>query len=288
MYVNVCKFMLIYIYIMYNLIFQSDVSTLSRTQLRKCRRILSCASFNMDDFGSTEIVEKEDFSYSYPSEEIHTNNNKRSIEIKYSNVSNRSSGSNGSKDCLQQGEFSNMCENPNAYGKSPNWDIEELPYGCTKYDIHRNLTDDEILGLTEKLFFSLSKRKAFIIYYYYWISLKRKYLTMVNTLERLLIKQARENKLSIEHEKNLWSACKEQLIKDLISTQLTCEKLFFNFMRKRRKVWTIPFEILLFRCSELVHGTIRVNMKKWNGLLEEKVKKYAAIRKQKDIIYLLL
>ncbi|GAB65211.1 RAD protein [Plasmodium cynomolgi strain B] len=182
---------------------------------------------------------------------------------------------------------------PRRYGWAdyPNWKNRvlerykrRLPYGCNIYDISKELTDEQILNMQEDLFFRISKRKAFIFYFYYGIYLERKYYNMVNYLSKWFADAAKANNLSDAYKLECWEECIVQLMYDLEYIQMTCEKLFSNFVSKRRKknMWTVSFENLLYRFRKIACTSIAFNKDKWSSILTHRLNSYLANENRED------
>ncbi|ANQ07858.1 Uncharacterized protein PCOAH_00019450 [Plasmodium coatneyi] len=162
-----------------------------------------------------------------------------------------------------------------------------LPYGCAIEDISKDLTDEYILNMPYKFLFHswLSKRKAFILYFYNGIYLERKYYVMVDDLNRWFSSVAETNNLPHDYKLQWWEECNKALLHDLECIQKTFDNLFRNFVAKRKGkyIWTIPFENLLHGFYKLTYGSVVQNRVKWITILTQKVRTYRARANRKHI-----
>ncbi|KNA01152.1 hypothetical protein PVNG_06534 [Plasmodium vivax North Korean] len=140
--------------------------------------------------------------------------------------------------------------------------------------------------MPEKLFFKLSKRKAFILYFYHGIYLERKYYVMVDYMNKWFFNLARTNHLPEEYRLVWWDECLMELLYDLECLQRTCENFFRTFVGKRRKkIWTMPFENLLNRFYRMTLKSAVRNKDKWIRILTQRVRSYQARAHRKQITH---
>ncbi|ANQ07207.1 Uncharacterized protein PCOAH_00015360 [Plasmodium coatneyi] len=162
-----------------------------------------------------------------------------------------------------------------------------LPYGCTIEDISENHRNKNTLDLPyESLFYPwLSKKKAFISYFYYGIYLERKYYVMVDDVNKWFSSVAKDNNLPDDYKLQWWEECNKALLHDLECIQNTFDNLFRNFVAKRKGkyIWTIPFENLLNRFYKLTYGSVVQNRAKWITILTQKMRTYRSRTNRKHI-----
>ncbi|KJP84786.1 hypothetical protein AK88_05584, partial [Plasmodium fragile] len=153
-----------------------------------------------------------------------------------------------------------------------------IPHIDPPQGLQRNLTYDQILNIPYTNPLWISKRKAFISFFYHVMYLERKYYDMVNYLNRWFYNLAETNNMPDEYKLKLWEESKRELLYDFECIRRTCENLFRNFVnRKRGKyIWSIPFENLVVRLNKLAHESVVRNKDKWVNILSERVESYTA------------
>ncbi|SBT32263.1 RAD protein (Pv-fam-e) [Plasmodium ovale wallikeri] len=146
----------------------------------------------------------------------------------------------------------------------------ELPYGCEEQDISKKLTRRELINLTNSCGnFMVTKKEAYLLFYYHRMQLMAYFNNMVYKLSNVLTELAKQYGMSEKDKIKCWSECYDTLLLDLKEMEETSQKHCENFLKKKLML-RIHFDCSLMMYNKLWDDCIRKNTKKWNKYFNEK------------------
>ncbi|SBT56653.1 RAD protein (Pv-fam-e) [Plasmodium ovale wallikeri] len=158
----------------------------------------------------------------------------------------------------------------------------ELAYGCTKDELSKKLSKDQILSLSSSCgCIFVKKKKAYIAFYYYNQYLKNSYYYMLTRLSKKFEELTKKNGLSDEVRMKLWLEYFPSLSNDCDDMERLCEERFYVIM-KRKTVLQLELEKFLISCKFSWVKCIKHNEAKYTDILNKKVASYISLQKTKQ------
>lgn len=95
--------------------------------------------------------------------------------------------------------------------KFPTKNKSDLPFGCEKSDLNKDLSNEETFNLFMKSDGFKDKKEIYISFYYYNKFLCKVYKIMMNKLKNKFDKLALKHNISKEAQRNYWKICEKDL-----------------------------------------------------------------------------
>ncbi|EDL45343.1 RAD protein (Pv-fam-e) [Plasmodium vivax] len=166
-----------------------------------------------------------------------------------------------------------------AVGATSQADSLGYPFGCSKEDLSRELSMDEINKLISSCILFVSRKKAYIVFYHYNNYLKGMFRDMVIKLSKRFEDLASKHGMSEEDRKKQWAQCEEALTHELIHMDDASTKGFYFFVKKR--VFYLDLREFLIRCKDFWYATIHTSEEKWLHILTQAAENCEALGKKR-------
>ncbi|KJP85043.1 hypothetical protein AK88_05327 [Plasmodium fragile] len=166
---------------------------------------------------------------------------------------------------------------------NPNWKDRilkkyqsKLPCGCTVGELSKDYTNKEISNLRQNISGQVSKKDAFLTFFYHVIYFERKYYDMMDYLEKWFYNLAETNNLPDEYKLKLWEECKRELLCDLQCNEDKCENSLSTLVDEsgENNVSAKSVRNLITSSKETVRESGMGKMGKWMNIFTERVKRY--------------
>ncbi|SBT76650.1 RAD protein [Plasmodium ovale] len=151
---------------------------------------------------------------------------------------------------------------------------KRVPFRCDEADLSKNLTEEEIINLTNSFGPTIREKDVYVTFYYYHHYLIKEYNNLVSKLWNLCEKLALKYKASEDDKVEYWLECKSDLSRQLLYMNHNSFIQFYSFIENGNIEKTINFKKFLFVYA------ISWNMKfcewehKWTNILTTKMKKH--------------
>ncbi|CAG9479804.1 unnamed protein product [Plasmodium vivax] len=145
-----------------------------------------------------------------------------------------------------------------------------LPYGYLEEDIDRSLSNQQLLEQIPHYLLLISKKDAFIGFYYYLIYLNRCYSHAMQELKLSFAHMAKMNRIPYDVQIEYWHECKRDQMKTLRGMEEAGRKNFKLMVKgKAGVILTSRYFKCLILCQNLWKKVVAENREKWMIIFQE-------------------
>ncbi|SBS91072.1 RAD protein (Pv-fam-e) [Plasmodium ovale curtisi] len=150
----------------------------------------------------------------------------------------------------------------------------ELPFGCKPSDINKKVNKWKLLKMRATCGpITVSRKKAFIVFYHFNQYRKKKFNNMITKLSRRFAELTKRSGIPEESRMQYWLKCYPHLSIELEKLERHCERLFFALV-KEGKVPNNEFQKFLKHIKNIWKMSMKKNEQKWFSTLSQQVAHY--------------